>query len=101
MATPKFRVTKHPTAVKAKRYRYSIVAGNGQTLQSGEGYPTHQHVTRAIAGIFNGFAKLFGVGSVKGGIAAAIGNTPAIPYTADSLKPEERAPRAKKAKLAT
>ncbi len=108
-STPKFRVTHNRKADKAKRYRYAIVAGNGQTMQSGEGYPTHQHVTRAIEGLWKGFAKLFGVGVAKDSEKEqGDSGMPPVPYAADSLQPgaiaeakagpaRPRAPAAKKA----
>lgn len=88
---PKFRVTHNPRAAKAKRYRYAIVAANGALLQSGEGYPTHQHVTRAVEALWAGLAA-----SVlqQMDVPRAVGRVP-VPYAKDSLKPDERAPAAK------
>lgn len=100
--TVKFRVTHSRAAPKAKRYRYALVARNGQTLSSGEGYPTHQHVTRAIEGLWKALAKLFGYGTVKDATRAALSGEsfPPIPYTADSLQPGQVAATATRSKTA-
>lgn len=91
----KFRVTRNPTAGRAKRYRYALVRGK-IVLTSSEGYPTAQHVFRAVNGLWKGLMATVLQEKDK---ERSVGQPPAVPFTKDSLKPDD-APAAKAAKKA-
>ena len=75
MSSMKFEITHHPEDTHAHKYRYAIVHGKNRTTS--EGYPTHQHVTRAVKGMWKGIAQTFGVPTEEAGV---------IPHTRASLK---------------
>lgn len=73
-----FDVQHHPDAQPAHRYRYTLT--HGKNKATSEGYPTHQHVTRAVDGLWAGLAKAFN----------ATGIAPPVPYAHGSLLPRSR-----------
>ena len=82
----RFRITHTPKSQHAKKFRYAIVY-NRSVLVTSEGYPTYQHVMRAVNGVFKGMAKIFGIHNELGSGMKSI-HDHSIPFTADSYKPK-------------
>lgn len=84
-AAIRFRISHHPDAEPAHRFRVAQVK-TGLILNSSEGYPTFQHAERHVRGVWTGICN-----QITDAVGLTTWEMPPIPWHRDTYKPKRRA----------